>query len=86
MTEPINVLTRAGFEKMEASVAKECADLPQNIGISVALWRLRELLQGYRYAIDHNYPIAGEVSDASPQGNEVPIQEGHPDQAGNSQG
>ena len=73
MNEPIAILTRSGFEKMEDSVKRECVDLPSTVGISVALWRLRELLLGYRYAIDHGYPIAGEVSDAGPQGNNVSI-------------
>lgn len=79
-------MTEEGFCAMERSVAKECKDLPDGIGISVALWRLRELLHGYRYAIDNGYSVAKVVPHASPEGNEVPVQERHEDTASPVQG
>lgn len=60
------------FRAMQASVARETKDLPPNVGISVALFRLKELLQGYDYAIAKGY--------------EVPIQEGHEDPLSLQQG
>lgn len=50
------------FRAMQESVARETKDLPPNVGISVALFRLKELMQGYDYAISKGY--------------EVPLQEG----------
>jgi hypothetical protein len=51
----IYILTPEGFALMERSVEKECAGMPDNVGVSVALWRLRELMKGYRYALDNGY-------------------------------
>jgi len=49
-------MTSEMFALMEESVAKECKDLDElTTGVSVVLWRLRELLAGYRYALDHGY-------------------------------
>lgn len=43
------------IELMRQSVDSECKDLGENIGISVALWRLRELIQGYTWAVSKGY-------------------------------
>ena len=52
----IPTMTPEMFKLMEDSVAKECQGLDElKTGISVVLWRLRELLIGYRYALDHGY-------------------------------
>lgn len=54
--EIINILTPEAFAKMEKSVAEECAGMDVNkTGVSVVLWRLKELLRGYRWALDHGY-------------------------------
>jgi hypothetical protein len=42
---------------MKVSIANETADLSPNIGISIALFRLKELIQGYDYAISKGYEI-----------------------------
>jgi hypothetical protein len=51
----IPLLTPTGFAAMEESVARECANLTSNTGISIALWRLHELMKGYRYALNNGY-------------------------------
>lgn len=52
----IPMLSPDAFAKMELSVANECQGLDElKTGVSVVLWRLRELLKGYRYALDHGY-------------------------------
>jgi hypothetical protein len=49
-------MTRSGFELLEESVAKECEGMDEEqTGVSVALWRLRELMSGYRFALDLGY-------------------------------
>jgi hypothetical protein len=49
-------MTRSGFELMEKSVATECEGMDEiNTGVSVALWRLRDLMSGYRFALDLGY-------------------------------
>ena len=41
---------------MSQSVDKECKDLDeQKTGVSVVLWKLRALLTGYGYALDHGF-------------------------------
>jgi hypothetical protein len=57
----IPVLTKAGFELMVKSLEETCADMPPNVGVSVALWRLRELIKGYQYALDKGYTVGVEV-------------------------
>jgi hypothetical protein len=58
----IPILTKEGFYVMEQSIAKECKDLEPNIGISVALWRLNELVKGYKYALEHGYDTGVTVT------------------------
>ena len=44
------------WEKMDSSIRDECKDLDElKTGISVVLWRLRSLMKGYKYALDHGY-------------------------------
>lgn len=45
------------FVQMEETLAKAEASGKHgfNAGISVALWRLRGLMGGYRWALDHGY-------------------------------
>lgn len=64
--EILTVMTKEGFEAMEHSVAEECAGKPEKTGIVVALWRLRALLDGYRWALDHGYGVAYEERETQP--------------------
>jgi hypothetical protein len=49
-------MTRDSFELLEESLAKECEGMDEiGTGVSVALWRLRELVRGYRFALDLGY-------------------------------
>lgn len=44
------------WEKMNQSIQTECKDLDnEKTGISIVLWRLRSLMDGYKYALDHGY-------------------------------
>ena len=52
MTGPINI------EMMDQSVEAECKDMPNDIGISIALWRLKELIKGYKYAVTQGYKVS----------------------------
>ena len=58
----MKVINRDMIDVMIDSVNNECKDLnEQVIGVSVVLWKLRQLLDGYRYALDHGYnPIGHE--------------------------
>jgi hypothetical protein len=51
----IPILTVTGFEQMERQV-KDAETLPGTVGMTVLLWRLQALVQGYRWALDHGYP------------------------------
>lgn len=49
-------ITREMWEVMNASIQKECAGLDDaKVGVSVVLWKLRSLMAGYQYALDHGY-------------------------------
>lgn len=61
--ENISILTNEGFAAMEQSVADECKDRPDETGVVVALWRLRALLKGYRFAVDAGYNPGAVVSE-----------------------
>lgn len=44
------------WASMDASITKECANLDEGLtGVSVVLWKLRSLMAGYKYALDHGY-------------------------------
>ena len=47
------LLTPEGFYKMEQSLTQETKDMPEDVGVSVALWRLKALVAGYKYALEH---------------------------------
>lgn len=59
--QDIPVLTNDGFALMKQSVSETCKEMDPNIGISVALWRLEALLQGYQYALDRGYSYGATV-------------------------
>lgn len=48
----VRPLPLATFEAMEQSLAKETVDMPPDIGVSVSLWKLEALMEGYRKYID----------------------------------
>lgn len=51
-------MDESAFALMEQCVAKECEGMDEETtGVSVALWRLRELLKGYRYALSTGYRV-----------------------------
>jgi len=52
MTGPIDI------ELMDQSLEEECKGMPIDIGISVALWRLKELIKGYKYAVTQGYKVS----------------------------
>lgn len=49
----MQILTPNNFKVMEQSFVDETADMPDDVGISVALWRLKALMAGYRWALDN---------------------------------
>ena len=52
----IAYITLEEWAKMDESIAKECANLDDaKTGVSVVLWKLRSLMDGYKYALDHGY-------------------------------
>ena len=57
----IPILTAAGFKVMQDNIANVTKDAPQVLGVSVALWRLRALMTGYQYALDHGYTVGVTV-------------------------
>jgi hypothetical protein len=40
---------------MAVSVESETQGMSENIGVSVALWRLKELIKGYQFAVRSGY-------------------------------
>jgi hypothetical protein len=49
-------ITAKHFAEMEQSVAKECDGMDEiNTGVAVTLWKLRSLMNGYRFALDLGY-------------------------------
>lgn len=59
----IPVLTATGFKLMQENMEKVTKDAPQVLGVSVALWRLRALMTGYQYALDHGYTVGVTVEE-----------------------
>ena len=59
----IPVLTAAGFRVMQDNLEKAAKDAPHVLGISIALWRLRALMAGYQYALDHGYTVGVTIED-----------------------
>ncbi len=48
------MLRKRDFYAMEQSVTESTIGMPEDTGISVTLWKLRELLKGYRWAVDRD--------------------------------
>lgn len=49
-------ITPEQWAVMDTSITKECANLDEaKTGVSVVLWKLRSLMAGYKYALDHGY-------------------------------
>ena len=59
----VPILTARGFESMKANIAKVTKDAPDALGVSVALWRLRALMEGYQFALDHGYHTGVTVEE-----------------------
>ncbi len=57
----IPILTDEGFYLMEQSVEKQCKNMLDTVGISVALWRLNALMKGYKYALQNGYKVGVAV-------------------------
>lgn len=52
---------------MNESISKDCAGLDEKkTGISVVLWRLRSLMAGYKYALDHGYTGVHDERESQP--------------------
>ena len=52
----IAYITPEEWTKMDDSITLECANLDEaKTGVSVVLWKLRSLMAGYKYALDHGY-------------------------------
>jgi hypothetical protein len=43
------------FKAMQAALMSETKDLSPTVGISIALFRLKELMEGYDYALGKGY-------------------------------
>lgn len=61
----IPILTDTGFKLMQENITKVTRDAPHVLGVSVALWRLRALMAGYQYALDHGYTVGVTVEEVS---------------------
>lgn len=61
----IPILTDTGFKLMKENIAKVTQDAPQALGVSVAIWRLRALMTGYQYALDHGYTVGVTVEETN---------------------
>ena len=48
---------------MLENLTKATQDAPATLGVSVALWRLRALMVGYQYALDHGYSTGVVVDE-----------------------
>jgi hypothetical protein len=50
------------FRAMQSSLTSETKDMAPTVGISIALYRLKELMEGYDYALSKGYeaPIQEE--------------------------
>jgi hypothetical protein len=49
-------ITPETWAVMDESITKECAGMDEaKTGISIVLWKLRSLMAGYKYALDHGY-------------------------------
>lgn len=48
-------ITPDEWAKMDKSIREECHDLDPRTGISVILWKLQSLMDGYFYALGHGY-------------------------------
>lgn len=59
----VPMLTETGFHQMEVNLEKECAGMPKNVGISIALWRLEALMAGFKAALSHGYIPGGVTVD-----------------------
>ena len=55
------ILTVAGFKVMQDNLEKATTGAPHTLGVSVALWRLRALMVGYQYALEHGYTVGVTV-------------------------
>lgn len=53
------------FKSMQQSIASETKDLSPTTGISIALFRLKELMEGYQYAIEKGYEVPFQEEDPS---------------------
>ena len=61
----IPILTAAGFRVMVESVNEATKQAPDHLSISVALWRLRALMTGYQYALDHGYNVGVTIEETT---------------------
>ena len=61
----IPVLTVAGFRQMQEQVAKASQGVTGLLGVSVALWRLQALMEGYQYALDHGFTTGVTVEETT---------------------
>lgn len=50
---------------MQENIAKVTQDAPEALGVSVALWRLRALMVGYQYALEHGYTVGVTVEETN---------------------
>lgn len=60
-------ITQELWAVMDDSINKTCTGLDENrTGISVVLWRLRSLMAGYKYALDHGYTGTYDERESQP--------------------
>lgn len=50
-------MSREQFDRMEASFNEAASGMHENVGISVAAWRLQHLMSMARWALDHGYEL-----------------------------
>ncbi len=49
----IPILTPDSFGILEKSIVTATLDMPDSVGMTISLWRLKALIAGYRWALDH---------------------------------
>ncbi len=60
-------ITPEMWTAMDQSIRKDCQGLDEkSTGISVVLWKLRSLIAGYKYALDHGYTGTHDERETNP--------------------
>jgi hypothetical protein len=59
------MMTREQFDVMQDSYNKGSIGYPDTVGISVANWRLQNLMAATKWALDHGYEFPEQAKNVS---------------------